>query len=69
MMQYTVILEKGRNSYGAYVPDIPGCFAVGKTKDQTIDLIKDSIKQHISIMLDDGSFPPEPNFFSEMIEV
>ena len=31
-MQYTVIFEKDVNSYGAYVPDLPGCVAVGETK-------------------------------------
>jgi len=31
-MDYVVILEKGKKSFGAYVPDLPGCVAVGKTK-------------------------------------
>jgi len=24
-MRYTVVIEKGNTSYGAYVPDLPGC--------------------------------------------
>ncbi|MHC5730999.1 MAG: type II toxin-antitoxin system HicB family antitoxin, partial [Nostoc sp.] len=26
-MRYTVVIEKGETSYGAYVPDLPGCVA------------------------------------------
>src|SRR5438067_12808277 len=32
-MQYTVTIEKDPNTdWGAYVPDLPGCVAVGKTR-------------------------------------
>ncbi|MEN9565357.1 MAG: hypothetical protein RLZZ69_553 [Cyanobacteriota bacterium] len=40
-MRYAVIVEKGENSYGAYVPDLPGCVAVvlavscAKTPEET----------------------------------
>ena len=30
-MRYAVVIEKGPTSYGAYVPDLPGCVVVGKT--------------------------------------
>ena len=36
-MKYTVIIEKGDSSYGAFVPDLPGCIAVGETKKEAID--------------------------------
>jgi predicted RNase H-like HicB family nuclease len=28
MMRYAVVIERGENSYGAYVPDLPRCVAV-----------------------------------------
>lgn len=31
-MRYTVIIEKGETSYGAYVPDKSGCIAVADTR-------------------------------------
>ncbi|MCX6145888.1 MAG: type II toxin-antitoxin system HicB family antitoxin [Candidatus Kapabacteria bacterium] len=46
-MKYAVIIEKGTNSYGAYVPDLPGCVAVGETENETIELIKDAIEFHL----------------------
>jgi predicted RNase H-like HicB family nuclease len=46
-MKYTVLIEKGKNSYGAYVPDLPGCVAVADTQDEVILLIKEAIDFHI----------------------
>lgn len=31
LMRFAIDIEKGPTSYGAYVPDLPGCVAVGKT--------------------------------------
>lgn len=39
LLKYTVILEKGISSYGAYVPDLPGCVAVGESKEEVLQLI------------------------------
>jgi predicted RNase H-like HicB family nuclease len=46
-MKYTVILEQGETSYGAYVPDLPGCIAVGETKHEALLLIKEAIEFHL----------------------
>ncbi|OYT12631.1 MAG: hypothetical protein B6I19_09390 [Bacteroidetes bacterium 4572_114] len=46
-MKYTVIIEKGESSYGAFVPDLPGCIAAGKTENEVLNLIKEAIEFHI----------------------
>ncbi len=46
-MKYTVIIEKGTTSFGAYVPDLPGCVAVGETEEEVKILIKEAIEFHI----------------------
>src|ERR1700681_2110576 len=45
-MQYLVVVEKGPSSYGAHVPDLPGCIAAGETKEEVISLIRDAIEFH-----------------------
>ena len=50
-MQYTVIFEKDANSYGAYVPDLPGCVAIGETMQEVRELIVDAIQFHIEGLL------------------
>ena len=38
-MQYTIIIEKTENNYGAYVPNLPGCVTVAETKTELLKLI------------------------------
>ncbi|HLG31340.1 MAG TPA: type II toxin-antitoxin system HicB family antitoxin [Candidatus Brocadiales bacterium] len=68
-MRYTVIVEKGENNYGAYVPDLPGCVAVGETKEEVIKLIREAIEFHLEGMREEGINIPEPTTTSELIEV
>ena len=44
---YWVVLEKGPTSWGAYVPDLPGCVAVADTREETEELIREAIEFHI----------------------
>ena len=60
MKEYLVIIEKGKTSYGAYVPDLPGCVAVGETRKEAEQLIKESITMHIETMKENGEEIPEP---------
>ena len=46
-MKYTIIVEKGSTSWGAYVPDLPGCVAVAKTESEVKVLIKEAIEFHL----------------------
>ena len=60
MRGYLVVIEKGETSYGAYVPDLPGCVAVGETPKEVEQLINEAIAMHIEIMKEDGELIPEP---------
>lgn len=59
-MEYVVIFEKGNNSYGASVPDLPGCIAVGETMEEVRELIAEAIKFHIEGLREDGDIIPLP---------
>ena len=69
VMKYAVIIEKGEDGYGAYVPDLPGCIAAGDTKDEVIKLIQEAIEFHIEGLKEDGQTIPEPSSTIEIIEV
>ncbi|MFN8615531.1 MAG: type II toxin-antitoxin system HicB family antitoxin [Dehalococcoidia bacterium] len=60
MTEYTVILERGDRNWGAYVPDLPGCIATGKTREETERLIREAIELHISLLREDGDPVPPP---------
>ena len=68
-MQYLVIFEKGANSYGAYVPDLPGCVAVGETKADAQRLITEAIQFHIEGLREDGDVVPPPSSTVAFIDV
>ena len=60
-MEYVVIFEKGENSYGASVPDLPGCIAVAKTMPEVKELIAEAIEFHIEGLREDGEIVPQPS--------
>jgi predicted RNase H-like HicB family nuclease len=68
-MKYMVVIEKGPTSYGAHVPDLPGCIAAGETREEVISLIEEAIKFHIEELRQSGESIPEPSSVSEFIEV
>jgi predicted RNase H-like HicB family nuclease len=68
-MKYLVVIEQGPSSYGAYVPDLPGCIAVGETRDETIELIHEAIEFHLDGIKQEGRSIPQPHSSSEFVEV
>ena len=68
-MQYLVVIEEGPSSFGAYVPDLPGCVAAGESREEVTQLICEAIELHIDGMKEDGMPIPHPHSSSEFIEV
>ena len=68
-MKYTVVVERTPNNFGAYVPDLPGCVAVGETQEELMNLIREAIEFHIEGMKENGELIPEPQTTSELVEV
>jgi len=68
-MKYAVVIEKGESSYGAYVPDLPGCVAAGETREEVLHLIHEAIEFHIQGLKEDGQIIPEPSSSIEIVEV
>jgi predicted RNase H-like HicB family nuclease len=68
-MEYLVVVEKGRSSYGAYVPDLPGCVAAGGTRREVLKLIRAAVKLHIEALRESGQSVPEPTSKSDVVRV
>ena len=68
-MEYLVVVEKGGSSYGAYVPDLPGCVAAGATRREVLELIRDAVKLHIEALRESGQSVPEPTSKSDVVRV
>ncbi|MBA4181615.1 MAG: hypothetical protein C0506_13575 [Anaerolinea sp.] len=59
-MRYAVVIERADGNYSAYVPDLPGCVAVGDTVEKTQEAIREAIRFHLAGMREDGAPIPEP---------
>ena len=68
-MRYTVIYAKTRTGYSAYLPDLPGCIAVGGSLDETKRLMHEAIALHIEGMKEDGLPIPQPTIIAEQVDV
>jgi predicted RNase H-like HicB family nuclease len=68
-LKYAVVYEREKQSWGAYVPDLPGCVAVGETRAEVRRLIREAIRMHIEAMREAGEPIPEPGTSTELIEV
>ncbi len=68
-MRYGIVIEKGESSYGAYVPDLPGCVAAAETHEEVEMLIREAIQFHIEGLREEGLPVPEPSSSFEYVEV
>jgi predicted RNase H-like HicB family nuclease len=68
-MRYAIVIEKGPTSYGAYVPDLPGCVAAAETQEEVLRLIREAIESHLEAMGEDGLPIPEPLSSADFVEV
>ena len=68
-MQYLGVVERGDTSRGAHVPDLPGCVAVGETREEVLALIREAIDFHIQGLKEDGLEVPAARSETEVVEV
>jgi len=69
MKEYTVLFERGERNWSAYVPDLPGCVATGKTREETGERLREAISFHIEGLKIDGEPIPEPTIEAGVISV
>jgi predicted RNase H-like HicB family nuclease len=68
-MRYLVVVEQGPTSFGAYVPDLPGCVAAGETREEALKLIHEAIEFHIEGLRQEGHPIPPPSSTSAVVDV
>ena len=68
-LRYAVLFEKGPTSWGASVPDLPGCVAIASTREEVEALIKGAIEFHIEVLQEEGQPIPESSYEVGKLEV
>jgi predicted RNase H-like HicB family nuclease len=67
-LRYAVVIERAPGNFSAYVPDLPGCVATGKTRSEVEQQIREAIEVHVEGLREDGLPVPEPTTECEYIE-
>lgn len=68
-MTYAIVIEESATGFSAYVPDLPGCVAVGNSREEVERLIRGAIELHLRGMREDGIEPPVPTTSVALIDV
>ncbi len=68
-MQFLVVVERGPKSFGAYVPDLPGCVAAADTRDEVLEGVQGAIKDYLEGLKEQNRPIPLPMAFSAMVLV
>ena len=67
-MRYVMIIEKGERNYSAYLPDLPGCVATGRTIEEVKRRMREAVELHLRGMREDGVPVLEPTSLVEYVE-
>jgi len=67
MKKYLIVIERTKNGFSAYSPDILGCAATGKTKKEVEENMYEAIQFHLEGLREEGLNLPENNTESEML--
>jgi len=67
-MRYAIVIEKAVGNYSAFVPDLPGCVAAGRSRREVEKLIREAIRLHLEELRQDGLSVPEPSSICEYVE-
>jgi predicted RNase H-like HicB family nuclease len=69
MRRYLIIIEQGSHNYSAYVPDLPGCIATGKTVEEVKSNMREAIRMHLQGMIEDQELIPASQTMAEYVDV
>ena len=67
-MRYAMIIETGKRNYSAYLPDLPGCIATGKTVEEVRQSMREAIELHLAGLREDGLPIPQPTTLADYAE-
>lgn len=67
-MRYAMIIEAGDQNYSAYLPDLPGCVATGRTLEEVRERMREAIELHLAGMREDGLPIPQPTTLADYVE-
>lgn len=69
MQKFLIIIEKAKNNFSAFSPDLPGCIATGKTVKETEKNMYEAIELHLQGLSEDNMPIPESASIAEYMVI
>ncbi len=69
MSKYLIVIEETATGFSAYSPDVPGCVAAGRTRDDVEASMREAIAFHLDGLREDGQPAPRPSSSAAYVEV
>jgi predicted RNase H-like HicB family nuclease len=67
--RFLIVVEDAGQNFSAYSPDLPGCVATGRTREDTEANMYEAIRLHIDGLKEDGLPVPSSNATAEYVTV
>ncbi len=67
--RFLIVIEKANGNYSGHCPDLPGCVATGKTREETERNMHEAVELHVQGMIEDKLPIPESTAMAEYIAV
>jgi predicted RNase H-like HicB family nuclease len=68
-MRYLIVVEPTETGFSAYSPDLPGCVATGRTREEVEEQMREAIEFHIDGLREEGYDVPPATSYSTYVEV
>jgi predicted RNase H-like HicB family nuclease len=62
--RFSVVIEKDKDGYFAFCPELQGCYTQGDTYEEVLENIKDAIHLHVEDRLESSEEIPQPESIS-----
>ena len=62
--RFSVVIEKDKDGYFAFCPELEGCYTQGDTYEEVLENIKDAIRLHVEDRIENGEDIPQPESVS-----
>jgi predicted RNase H-like HicB family nuclease len=69
MRKFLIVIEKAGKNYSAYSPDLPGCVATGRTREEAEERMHEAIELHIKGLIEDGLTVPKSHSSAAYVAV
>lgn len=69
MPRYVLLIERGEHNFGGYVPDVPGCVAVGATPEEVEKTLREALAEHLALLVQSGEPAPLPTVTAREVEI